>query len=359
MNACKITFADLVTQLELDPQHTSLAIAPERNPTVSGVAAIELATPDQLSFIDGKRYGERLQTTQARVLILPKTPSLWEQANTREIAWVSTDQPRLLFAKAIGLFYQPQRPEPGIHPTAVIHPSAKLGKAVAIAAQVVVGAEVEIGDRVALHPQVVIYAGCHLGEGTVVHSRAVIHERSHIGANCLIHSGAVIGSEGFGFVPTASGWFKMPQSGCVILEPEVEVGCNSTIDRPAVGDTRIGRGTKIDNLVQVGHGCQIGPNCVLVAQVGLAGRVQLGQNVVLAGQVGVSEGLKVGDGAVILAQSGLVEDADPGAMLCGSPALPQRLFWRATALFRRLPEWSQTLKQLQKRLPPETSVAEE
>jgi UDP-3-O-[3-hydroxymyristoyl] glucosamine N-acyltransferase len=344
-------FRDLATQLGLPLSQTSLAALPELNPEVTGVAAIELATADQLSFIDGERHAGQVQTTQAKALILPNLPELCSQASERNIAWLSTEHPRLLFAQALSLFYQPQRPEPGIHPTAVIHPTAKLGKDIAIAAQVVIGADVQIGDQVCIHPQVVLYGGSQIGAGSTIHSHVIIHERSQLGPNCLIHSGAVIGSEGFGFVPTPTGWVKMPQSGHVVLEAGVEVGCNSAIDRPSVGETRVGAGTKIDNLVQIGHGCQIGANCVVVAQVGLAGRVTLGPRVVLAGQVGVAEGIKIGEGAVIMAQSGLLEDVEPGAVLCGSPAMPQRLFWRVTALVRRLPELAQTLKQLQKLLP--------
>jgi UDP-3-O-[3-hydroxymyristoyl] glucosamine N-acyltransferase len=346
-----MNFQDLVTHLGIPPQQTSLASHPQLNPDVTGVAALELATPSQLSFIDGERYAGQMQTTQAKTLILPNLPQLHRQASDLGVAWLSTEQPRLLFAQAIGLFYQPQRPSSGIHPTAVIHPSAKLGQDVAIAAYVVIGEDVHIGDHVCIHPHVTVYGGSRIGEGTVLHSQVVIHERSQIGAHCLIHSGVVIGSEGFGFVPTATGWFKMPQSGQVVLEADVEVGCNTTIDRPAVGETRIGQGTKIDNQVQIGHGCQIGANCVVVAQVGLAGRVQLGQGVVLAGQVGVAEGVKLGDGTIAIAQAGLMADTPPGEVVAGSPAMPQRQYWRVTALVRRLPELAQTLKQLQQRLP--------
>jgi UDP-3-O-[3-hydroxymyristoyl] glucosamine N-acyltransferase len=343
-----MNFQDLVTHLGIPPQQTSLGSHPHLNPEVTGVAALELATPSQLSFIDGERYAGQVQTTQAKALILPNLPRLHSQASDLGIAWLSTEQPRLLFAQTIGLFYQPQRPNSGIHPTAVIHPSAKLGEDVAIAAYVVIGEDVQIGDHVCIHPQVTVYGGSIIGEGTVLHSHVVIHERSQIGAHCLIHSGVVIGSEGFGFVPTATGWFKMPQSGHVVLEAEVEVGCNTTIDRPSVGETRIGQGTKIDNLVQIGHGCQIGSNCVIVAQAGLAGRVQLGPRVVLAGQVGVAEGVTLGDGTIAIAQAGLMADTAPGEVVAGSPAMPQRQYWRVTALLRRLPELAQTLRQLTK-----------
>ncbi|MGB8697927.1 MAG: UDP-3-O-(3-hydroxymyristoyl)glucosamine N-acyltransferase, partial [Thermosynechococcaceae cyanobacterium] len=165
-----------------------------------------------------------------------------------------------------------------------------------------------------------------------------LHERSQIGKDCVIHSGVVIGGEGFGFVPTATGWFKMPQSGHVVLEDAVEVGSNSTIDRPSVGETRIGQGTKIDNLVQIGHGCQIGSHCVLVSQVGLAGGVRLGDHVILAGQAGVAEKMSIGSGAIITAQAGVIQDVAAGEIVSGTPAMPNKLWLRTSLLLRRLPE---------------------
>jgi UDP-3-O-[3-hydroxymyristoyl] glucosamine N-acyltransferase len=340
-------FRAFVEQLQIPLDQTSLVHLPEHNPLISGVAAIELATSTQLSFVEGERYGKFIDSTQAGVLILPPIPALVDQANQRGIAWLTTPQPRLAFAQALGLFYQPYQPSPHIHPSATIDPSVKLGEGVAISAQVVIGAGVEIGNQVCIHPHVVIYPGATIGERTVLHSHAVIHERSQIGPDCVVHSGAVIGAEGFGFVPTAEGWYKMPQSGVVVLEAGVEVGCNSAIDRPSVGTTWIGTGTKIDNLVQIGHGCQIGPHCVIAGQAGLAGRVELGSRVVLAGQVGVVDQVKIGAGAVVLAQSGVPHDVEPGAMVCGSPALPNKQFIKAITIFRRLPELYQTLRQLQ------------
>jgi UDP-3-O-[3-hydroxymyristoyl] glucosamine N-acyltransferase len=166
----------------------------------------------------------------------------------------------------------------------------------------------------------------------------------------VIHSGAVIGSEGFGFVPTPTGWFKMEQSGCTVLEDGVEVGCNTTIDRPAVGETRVARNTKIDNLVQIGHGCQIGENCALAAQVGMAGGVKVGNRVILAGQVGIANQAKIGDGAIASAKAGIHNDVEPGAIVSGSPAVAHKLFLKASAIYNRLPEMYQTLKQLQRHL---------
>lgn len=338
-------FRKFVEQLQIPLSQTSLATELDLNPSLKGVAAIELAQQGQLSFVEGERYGKYIQSTHASVLILPPLESLVAAASERGIAWLTTPQPRLVFAQAIGLFYQPYQPTPQIHPSATIDPTAKLGKDVAISAQVCIGADVEIGDQVCIHPHVVIYPGVKIEARTVLHSHCVIQERSQIGPDCVIHSGAVIGAEGFGFVPTAQGWYKMPQSGYVVLEAGVEVGCNSAIDRPSVGTTRIGTGTKIDNLVQIGHGCQIGPHCVLAGQAGLAGRVELGSNVVLAGQVGVVDQVKIGAGAIVLAQAGVAQDLEPGAKVFGSPALPHHQFMKSFAVFRRLPELYKTLRR--------------
>ena len=184
----------------------------------------------------------------------------------------------------------------------------------------------------------------------MLYAKCVIHERTHIGADCLIRSGAVIGAEGFGFVFTPEGWFKMQQSGYTVLEDRVEVGCNSTIDRPAVGDTRITHSTKIDNLVQIAHGCQVGQNCAVAAQVGLSGSVKMGNRVILAEQMGISNQVKLGDGAIATAKAGIHNNVEPGAVVAGYPAISQKLFLKTSAIYNHLPEMYQSLKQLQRRL---------
>jgi UDP-3-O-[3-hydroxymyristoyl] glucosamine N-acyltransferase len=225
-----------------------------------------------------------------------------------------------------------------------------MGEDVYIGPQVVIEANVTIGDRVCIYPQVVIYPGASIGAGSILHAHCTIHERTQIGANCVIHSGAVIGAEGFGFVPTAEGWFKMEQSGRVVLEEGVEVGCNSAVDRPAVGETRIAQQTKLDNLVHVAHGCQIGQGCAMAAQVGLAGGVKLGNRVILAGQVGVANQVTIGNGAIATAQSGLHSDVPAGEIVSSSPAVSHKLYLKVSAIYKRLPEMYQTLKQLQKKV---------
>jgi UDP-3-O-[3-hydroxymyristoyl] glucosamine N-acyltransferase len=328
---------------------SSLDTQPGLDPEISGVSPISDAQPNTISYIDGgSGSAEKLAGTSAVALVLPINPELQAFATERGLAWVASSQPRLLFAQAIARFYQPFRPAPGIHPSAVIDSSAQLGTNVSIGAHVVIQAGVTIGNEVCIHPNVVIYPGVGVGDRTTLHANCVIHERTQIGADCVIHSGAAIGSEGFGFVPTADGFFKMQQSGFVVLEDGVEVGCNSAIDRPALGSTHIGRNTKIDNLVQIAHGCDIGDGCALAAQVGLAGAVKVGRRVILGGQVGVADHLTLGDGVQAGAQSGITADLEPGAVVFGTPAMPLKQFFKIAALWKQLPDMRQTLRRLQR-----------
>lgn len=342
-------FSELVQKLD-SAAVTSLTANPAIDPEIVGVAAIEAAQPQTLSYIEGIKFASHLTNTSASALVLSLDQGLQAQATERGIAWVASDLPRKLFAEAIAVFYQPFRLEPEVHPTAVIHPSVQLGDRVAIGAHVVIQAGVTIGNDVCIHPNVVIYPGVQVGDRTMLHANCTIHERSQIGADCTIQSGAVIGAEGFGFVPTPDGWFKMQQSGYVVLADGVEIGCNTTVDRPALGTTEIGRNTKIDNLVHVAHGCQVGENCIMAGQVGLAGAVTVGNRVILAGQVGIVDHVKIGDGAIGSAKAGIHNDVEPGAIVTGVPAIPHKLFVKATAVFNRLPEMYQTLRQLQKQL---------
>lgn len=334
-----INFKELVRQLGIAIEQTSLAQNPQIDPKVVGAAAIDAAQMGMVSFMENVALAHAINTTQASVVILPPKPeALRQAADERGIAWIVSTQPRLSFAQALALFYQPWQPEAMIHPTAAIDPTVTLGTGVAVAAHVTIQAGCRIGDGVCIHPNVVLYPDVQIGDRTVLHANCTIHERSAIGHDCVIHSGAVIGAEGFGFVPTATGWFKMQQSGRVVLEESVEVGCNSAVDRPSVGETRIGKGTKIDNLVQVAHGCQIGQHCVLVSQVGLAGAVQLGDRVTIAGQSGVVEKVKVGARAIVTAKTAVFKDVAEGQTVSGIPAMPHQLWLRTAVLLRRLPE---------------------
>jgi UDP-3-O-[3-hydroxymyristoyl] glucosamine N-acyltransferase len=320
------------------------------NPEITGVSAIEDSQPHTLSYIEGSKFADQITTTTASALILPLDPTLQAQATEQGIAWIADAIPRKIFAESIALFYQPFRPSPQIHPTAVIDPAVQLGQGVSIGAHVVIEAGAKIGNQVCIHPNVVIYPDVVIGDRTTLHANCTIHERTQIGADCIIQSGAVIGAEGFGFVPVPEGWFKMEQSGYVVIEDQVEVGCNSTIDRPALDTTRIGRGTKIDNLVHIAHGCQIGEHCIMAGQVGLAGAVTVGKRVIMAGQVGIVDHVKIGDGAIASAKAGVHHDVAAGAIVTGIPAISHKLFVKSTAVFNRLPEMYQSLRQIQKHL---------
>lgn len=342
-------FSELVQQLEAIDR-SSLTVAPDCDPVLVGLAAVDESTSGTLSYIEGSKFANQIHKTGASALILPIDPTLQQQATARGIAWISSSEPKLLFAYAVRLFYQPFQLEVGIHPTAIIHPTAQIGANVAIGAYAVIQAGAKIGDGVYIHPQVVVYPEVQIGARTVLHAGCVIHERTIIGADCVIHSGAVIGSEGFGFVPSAEGWVKLEQSGYTVLEDRVEVGCNATIDRPAVGETRIGYNSKLDNLVHVGHNCHIGQNCILAAQVGMAGGGKTGNWVILGGQVGVANQANIGDKVQAGAKAGLHGSIAAGSIMMGNPASPYKTFLKASAIYNRLPEMHQTLRQLQRQV---------
>ena len=334
-------FSQIISKLGNSYLEHSLTLNPDCDPVITGVAAVDQALPGIIAYVDGKKFASWVEKTKASALIIPPDKSLQAIATSRQICWLTSRDPRLCFAQVIDLFYQPFRPQPGIHPTAVIDPSVKLGKNIYIGAYVVIEKDVSIGDDVCLNPHVVIYPGVTIGDRTILHSNCTIHERTQIGKNCVIHSGAVIGAEGFGFVPIPEGWYKMQQSGMTVLEDGVEIGCNSSVDRPAVGETRIGQQTKIDNLVHIGHGCNVGANCALAGQSGLAGGVTIGNRVILAGQVGVVNQAKIGDGAIASARAGIHNDVNPGEIVSGSPAVPHKMYLKISAITQRLPDMYQ------------------
>ena len=250
-----------------------------------------------------------------------------------------TANPYLAFARAIDLFHPPPVYAPSIHPTAVIDPSATIGANVHLGAYVVVGAGAVIGPGCVLLPHVVVYPQVQMGRNCLLHAHAVVREGCKLGDEVILQNGAVVGSDGFGFAKEEGGtWHKIPQTGAVLLGDRVEIQTNSCIDRASIGNTEIASGTKVDNLVQVGHGSRVGDNTLLCAQVGLAGSSGVGKNVVLAGQVGVVGHSFIGDGVVVTAQSGVPGDVAPGSVISGSPAFEHRAWMRSIAAFRRLPE---------------------
>ncbi|WP_019500758.1 UDP-3-O-(3-hydroxymyristoyl)glucosamine N-acyltransferase [Pseudanabaena sp. PCC 6802] len=318
--------------------------AGDRDPEITGVAALDRAQPGELTFLSSTKYLPLLQSTQASAAILDlQTPC--------DLPCLRTSNPRLVFAHAIALFYQPPQVPIGIHPTAIIGQDVQLGKDVAIAAGVVIGDRVHLGGRATIFPNTTIYNDVKLGDNTTIHANCVIREHSQIGSSCIIHPNTVIGGDGFGYEIQDNGtWFKIPQSGCVVVADNVEIGCLSAIDRPSVGTTEIATGTKIDNLVQIGHGSKVGPHCILVSQVGLAGGVNLGHHVVLAGQVGIADHADIGDGAVLGAKSGVVSYVEPGTRMMGYPVVPEKDWKRIVVAERQLPEMLHKLRKLEKRI---------
>lgn len=355
----EMKFSEIVEKLGNVVVTSSLETNPGHNPEINGVAAIDEAVEGTISYVEGGKFVSFIQTTAASAVILANNAEIQNLATERGLAWVATREPRLAFAEAIAIFYQPWQPQPEIHPTAVIHETAKIGANVHIGAYTVIQPHVEIGDDVCIHPHVVIYPHVKIGRGSLLHSHCTIHERTQVGSYCVIHSGAVIGAEGFGFVPTPTGWMKMQQSGYTVLEDGVEIGCNTAIDRPAVGETRIGKYTVIDNLVQVGHGCKTGNGCAIAGQAGMAGGVILGNRVILGGQTGVSNQAKIGDGAIASAKAGVHNDIPPGEIVSGSPAIPYKKFLRVSAVFSRLPEMYQSLREIQRQLKSNTNLPKE
>jgi UDP-3-O-[3-hydroxymyristoyl] glucosamine N-acyltransferase len=310
---------------------------------ITGVAGIEQARPGQVTFVSNKKYIPLARTTQASAILVE--PGFAEiPAATLRLA-----DPYLAFARTIELFYTPPAYPAGIHPTAVISPSAKLGSNIHISPYVVVGDHVVLGDDAVLLPHVVIYAGVTIGARFFAHAHAVVREHCVLGDDVVLQNGVVVGSEGFGFAKLPTGaWHKIPQSGNVVIEDGVEIQTNSCIDRASVGETRIMRGAKVDNLVQVGHGSTVGQNTLLCAQVGLAGSSEIGNNAILAGQAGVAGHCRVGNGVIITAQSATSHDIPDGQIISGSPAFDNRQWLRSTAVFNRLPEMLRDLRRLQK-----------
>ncbi|MFQ3584037.1 MAG: UDP-3-O-(3-hydroxymyristoyl)glucosamine N-acyltransferase [Cyanobacteriota bacterium] len=313
---------------------------------IHGVASLAEAQVGELSFVSEARYLPLLEQTQASAVIVAESTPL-----PRPLPCLRGRDPRLLFAQAIELFYQPYRPPVGIHPTAVIHESVQLGEGVAIGANVVVMEGVKIGAHTQIHANVTIYPQVRIGSRCQLFANCVIHERTEIGDDCLIHSGAVIGDDGFGHIPLADGsWRRMLQAGRVVLEDGVDVGSNTTIDRAAVGETRIGRGSKIDNLVQIGHGVKTGSDCVIIAQAGLAGGTKLGHHVILAGQSGLAGHLEIGDGVRVAAQTGVTSDIPAGQTVAGYPHQPVSEWRKSMVALRHLPDLQRSLRKLQARV---------
>src|SRR5579864_2316977 len=306
---------------------------------ITGVAPIESAGQGEISFVANPRYAAAARTTHASALIVEEAFPAINKPSLR------TKNPHYAYAKAAELFYRPPLYERGVHPTALVHASARIAENASIGAYVFIDAGVRIGENCILLPHVVIYRDVKIGKNFFAHSHVSIRENCEIGDNVLLHNGVVIGSDGFGFAKDDQGsWRKIPQSGRVVIENDVEIQANCCIDRASLGETRIGRNTKIDNLTQVAHNCTVGENSMLCAQVGLAGSTRVGNNVILAGQVGVAGHCRIGDNVVVTAQSGTHGDVPSGSLISGSPAFDHKQWRRSVALFAKLPELAKAIR---------------
>ncbi|HEV2764036.1 MAG TPA: UDP-3-O-(3-hydroxymyristoyl)glucosamine N-acyltransferase [Pyrinomonadaceae bacterium] len=313
---------------------------------IKGAAGLDDAEPGHVTFLANPRYTPRVQTTRASAVYLS------EGVAAREgLAVLRARDPYLAYTRALRLFHPEPAFEPFVHPSAVVEASARLGEGVFVGACAYVGHNAEIGAGVYIHPNVTVYEGARVGAGSVLHAGVSVREHCVVGERVIIHNNAVVGSDGFGYAKDEEGrWLKIPQTGRVVVEDDVEVGAGTTIDRASVGETRVRRGAKIDNLVQVGHSCTVGEDSLLCAQVGLAGSSHVGRRVVLAGQAGVAGHLTVGDDAVITAKSATSHNVPPGKVISGIPAFDNREWLRSTAAFRRLGDMQRSLRALEERL---------
>lgn len=308
---------------------------------ITGVAGIEDAQEGELTFLANRKYRSALETTRASAILVSR-----EEGPVRMAALRSAN-PYLDFARSIEIFHSAPHYAPGIHATAIVAKSAKLGPGTHVGPYCFVDENVEIGRNAVLHSFVTIYRGVRIGDDFFAHSHACVREGCVVGNRVVLQNGVVVGSDGFGFAREAGGgWYKMRQAGVTIVEDDVEIQAHTAIDRATIGETRIGRGTKIDNLVQVGHACKVGEDTLLCGQVGLAGTTRVGNKCILAGQVGAAGHLTIHDGAVLTAQSGVPTDVPGGEVYSGYPAMPNLAWRKSVAVFNRLPELQRELRDL-------------
>jgi UDP-3-O-[3-hydroxymyristoyl] glucosamine N-acyltransferase len=324
---------------------------------ITGVAGLDATAPGTISFIEDEKLLSVALSSSAAAIIAPQ--SMWEALEPEAALpvprgekgrkpMVFTGNPRLAFAKVMEFMQPVSLPEKGVHPTAIIEKDAHIGVGVTIREGCYVGHHAHIGDGAVLYPHVVVGDGAQIGDATVLFPSVVLYHHVHIGKRVRIHSGTVIGGDGFGYVSDGKQHHKVPQVGTVIIEDDVEIGANVTIDRATMGATRIGEGTKVDNLVQIAHNVQIGRNCILCGQVGLSGSVVVEDDVVMAGQAGLRDHVKIGKGAILGAKAGIMSDVKAGEFVLGAPALPQREYMKTEAASRKLPEMARQLRRLER-----------
>jgi len=311
---------------------------------IVAVRALEDAGPADLTFVTEARHLPRLETSRAAAVLLAESSPATRRPALR------TSNPSLTLARALGVFHPPQFGVPGVHPTAVVSADARVDGTASVGPLCVLAPGAEVGAGTTLDAQVFLGVNVRVGRDCRLFPQVTVREGTELGDRVVVHSGAVIGADGFGYARDGARYVKIPQIGRVVLEDDVEIGANVAIDRATLGTTRIGRGTKIDNLVQIGHNVQVGEDTVIVAQVGISGSSRIGSRVTIAGQVGVTDHVQIGDNAIVGAQAGVSKDVPEGAIMLGSPAAPHLEFKRQIAATARLPQMGKTLRALEERL---------
>ncbi len=319
---------------------------PER--AVETIRTLEEAGPADLSFLTSPRYRVQAVASSAGALLVAPAMAALPDIGGRDLLVV--DDPGYALAVLLAHFHPGAVREPGVHPTAILEPGCQVDPTAHVGPYVVIGEGSRIGARAQLHAFVALGRACVVGEGAVLHPHAVLYDGTVVGEASIVHAGVVLGADGFGYATHGGAHHKVPQLGHVVLEANVEIGANATVDRATLGATRIGAGTKIDNLVQVGHNVQVGKHCILCGQAGIAGSARLGDGVVLAGQAGVAGHIQLGDRVQVAAKSAALASVDKGTAVAGIPAVEMRKWRRQTVLISRLEEMSRRLRALERRL---------
>ncbi len=314
---------------------------------ITSTAGLDIADKGDITFLANPKYTPQVAETNADAIFLNENIVI----DRTDIAVLRSKDSYVAYTLAMRMFFPEPAIKPFVHPSAVIDPTATLADNVEIHANAVIGANCTIAGGVRIMPNVTLYDGVAIGENTTIHSGVSVRENCEIGRNCIIHNNSTIGCDGFGYAKTEhKSWLKIPQTGRVVLEDDVEIGANTAIDCASVGETRIKRGAKIDNLVQIGHSCTVDEDALICSQTGLAGSSHIGKRVILTGQVGIAGHLKIGDDVVMTAKSAISHDVEPGKVMSGVPAFENRDWLRSTAAFRRLGEMAGRLRKLEKRV---------
>jgi len=313
-------------------------------------ASIEFASKSQITFLEeNNKLKEKIKTTNASSIIIFNNHEILQITKERKISSIVVSRPKIAFAEILEIFKNDIIPDHGIDISAKISSNSYIGDNCYIGANVFVGKNSRIGKNNFIYPGTVILDNVEIGNNNIIYPNCVVYQNTKIKDNCIINSNTVLGSEGFGFIPKEGKWIKVPQTGGVIINNSVEIGTNCCIDRPAVGNTIIGDGTKIDNLVQIGHGVVVGRNCAFAAQVGIAGGAIIGDGVILAGQVGVNNRVKVGNKVIASSKCGIHSDVNDGEVISGFPAIPNKLWLKSSSIFKKLPDFAKKLRQLDKK----------